>query len=439
MAAHTARHLLRAPRVTKVAAGAAVVAGSLWSVRRNDLHDAPPSVEERFRGGLPRAVRHPQTGRFMNPWLVDNCRDPCEKSVGDVFRMLVQSLFGVVPDAERVGDGAIGRDEGGSAPAACQENLVSEGVGMIETGVVSADIIDLCTEQTVDWTRVRAAVADPASPATAVWLGHASVLCVYAGRVVLFDPVFSQRCSPFSFIGPKRLTPCPVDAALRDWPEDLGPDVIAISHAHYDHLDEGTVVALRRRFPAARWAAPLGLGAWFRRRGVELDAELDWWQEAEGLIGGDVSLVCLPAQHWANRWPWDRNETLWCSYGVVDMRGSMTASGGSCRRMPFFFAGDTGYCPVFGQIGKMFDVGLALVPIGAYEPRWFMAPSHCDPADAVRVVDDLGADKAMAIHWGTYPLTMETSSQQLACLEAVRGGDGRLRAVRLGDAISATE
>jgi len=106
------------------------------------------------------------------------------------------------------------------------------------------------------------------------------------------------------------------------------------------------------------------------------------------------------------------------------------------RRMPFLFAGDTGYCPVFQLIGSRYDVGVAAIPIGAYEPRWFMSSQHCDPKEAVQIVDDLQANVALAIHWGTYPLTTETPSRQLAELAAACGADRRLRAVKPGGGVS---
>ncbi|CAE8620536.1 unnamed protein product [Polarella glacialis] len=337
-----------------------------------------PSEADRFLHGLPRACRDPRSGRFMNPWLTAAGEDPCKRTASDVFRLMREWLGGAPSQPE------------------------------ISTPESVESLLEITKPQAVDWEAVRSARGNPDGPVLAVWLGHASVLCVCRGQLLLCDPVFSQRCSPFSFAGPQRLVPCPVDPLLSDWPQDLAPNVVAVSHTHYDHLDEATVLALKQRFPEVKWAAPLGLGPWFLKHGIMLDAELDWWQEDDNLLGPSLALVCLPAQHWANRWPWDRNVTLWCGFGIV-------AKGQSAerRQMPFLFAGDTGYCPVFKQIGSMFEVGLAAVPIGAYEPRWFMSPQHCDPEEAVLIVKDLGADAALAIHWGTFPLTLESSVRQL--------------------------
>lgn len=386
-------------------------AGGLAKSSQSFFGNKPPPESDRFRGGLPRACRD-QSGRFLNPWLTNEGKDPCAKSAVEVFRLILHWRGGLaMRDAER---------SMSNAPT------------------------DLREPQAVDWEMLRQAHADPQSPAVVVWLGHACVLSVCRGRVVLFDPVFSERASPFAWVGPRRMVPSPVNATLADWPEDLGPDLIAVSHAHYDHLDDATVRTLRNRFSSARWAAPLGLGSWFSDRGIKLDAEMDWWQEEPNLLGQNLSLICLPAQHWSNRWPWDRNKTLWCSYGIAEDLPRSSEGGlkdmparPARRKMHVMFAGDTGYCPVFTQIGSMFDISLAAVPIGAYEPEWFMAGQHCDPAGAVRITSDLGAAKALAIHWGTYPLTAETPRRQLTDLRAATGQDSRLQAVRIGDAISA--
>ena len=239
---------------------------------------------------------------------------------------------------------------------------------------------------------------------TVTWVGHSTALIQIAGRNVLTDPMWGERASPVAFAGPKRWV-APGIAF-----EALPPiDVVLLSHNHYDHLDDGTVRRLAARDPGAVWAVPLGLAAFVRARGVTRAHELDWWQE---VVDGPLVLACTPAQHFSARGLGDRNRTLWASWCV----------GAPRRRV--FFGGDTGYHPEFARIGARhgpFDV--ALLPIGAYEPRWFMRPVHMNAEEAVRAFADLHADVApgpgagpgtgppravlVPVPWGTFKLTDE--------------------------------
>jgi hypothetical protein len=192
----------------------------------------PPEEAERFRGGLPRACRSSHTGRFMNPWLTVEGKDPCDKGFPDFLRALRN----------------------------WQEVPASN---------LTEDLRRLLAQpRAVDWDAVRVARDDVDGQALATWLVHATVLCACRGRLVLCDPVFSARASPFRFVGPLRFVESPVDLSLICWPEDLAPDAVFISHVHYDHLDEETVLSLHRRFPKAKFVAPMGLGSWFRDRGI---------------------------------------------------------------------------------------------------------------------------------------------------------------------------
>lgn len=247
---------------------------------------------------------------------------------------------------------------------------------------------------------------DPARPrlagATAglciTWIGHASFLLQLPGLNLLTDPVFSPRASPVAWVGPRRFTP----PGLRI--DQLPPiDGVLLSHDHYDHLDAPTVEALRERARtwdrAPTWFTPLGYRRWFARRGVDRVVELDWWQDARvaGADGGGaVRIVALPARHWTRRRLRDTRRRLWASWAVL-------APG---RRV--YFGGDSGYGPGFAEIGERegpFD--LAILPIGAYEPRWFMRSSHMNPEEAARAALDLAADAVVAGHWGTFRLTDE--------------------------------
>jgi N-acyl-phosphatidylethanolamine-hydrolysing phospholipase D len=220
------------------------------------------------------------------------------------------------------------------------------------------------------------------------WLGHASFLLQAGGLNLLLDPVFSKRASPFARIGPARVTPAPLAVG------ELPPiDVVLISHDHYDHLDEPSVRALHERFGAAvQWVTPLGYQRWFARRGVRKLVELDWWQAAPV---GDVRITVTPAQHWTRR-GWQAQKRLWCSF-MID-----------AAPFSLFFGADSGYCPAFKEIGARFGgCDVAMLPIGAYEPRWFMRAAHMNPEEAVQSCQDLGARILVPMHWGTFRLTDE--------------------------------
>ena len=240
-----------------------------------------------------------------------------------------------------------------------------------------------------------------ANPArlTATWIGHATVLVQIGGLNVLTDPVWSRRASPVSFAGPARVVPAAVPFA-----ELPSVDVVLLSHNHYDHLDARTVRRLATVHRHAQWLVPLGLADFVRRRGVERVTELDWWDETRV---GEATVACAPAQHFSARGLSDRMRTLWCGW-TVEARG---------RRV--YFAGDTAYCPVFAEIARRrgpFD--LVILPIGAYEPRWFMRSVHMNPEDALRAYRDLSdvattsqdagpTPTMLAVHWGTFRLTDE--------------------------------
>jgi N-acyl-phosphatidylethanolamine-hydrolysing phospholipase D len=229
---------------------------------------------------------------------------------------------------------------------------------------------------------------------TMTWIGHTSFLIQMAGLNMLTDPIWSERASPVQFAGPRRWVAPAVDF------DALPPiDAVIFSHDHYDHLDSSTVSRLAERYPAARWYAPLGVGAFLRRRGARDVIQSDWWDES---TLGELRLTCLPAQHFSGRTLGRRNTTLWCGWALRTADHSL------------FFAGDTALHPDFGSIARRcgpFDV--AILPIGAYEPRWFMGAVHMNPEDCINAVDQLetgqhGARLVMiASHWGTFKLTDE--------------------------------
>jgi N-acyl-phosphatidylethanolamine-hydrolysing phospholipase D len=245
------------------------------------------------------------------------------------------------------------------------------------------------------------AASDPAEPRgrageiRITWIGHATTLIQMGGLNVLTDPVWSHRVSPVRWAGPARIEPPGLDF------DALPPvDVVLISHDHYDHLDRPTVRRLvARGGSGTTWCAPRGYRKWLRRRGAENIVELDWWETTTVALGdAGVTLRALPAQHWTRRTAGGMNRRLWASWALEG------ADGGK-----LYFAGDSGYCPVFSEIGGRagpFDA--SLIPIGAYEPRWFMRPHHMNPEEAVRTYLDLGGRGTfMGIHWGTFILTDE--------------------------------
>lgn len=238
------------------------------------------------------------------------------------------------------------------------------------------------------------------------WIGHATWLIQYRGWNLLTDPVFSERCSPLSFAGPRRCVPPALTVA------ELPPiDAVLVSHNHYDHLDRRAVADLNRRFgDKLCWFAPTGVGTWLRRRGIGQVVELSWWQHHRHR---QVDAFCLPAQHFSGRGARDRNKTLWCGWRL------------NWPEFSLFFAGDTGYAPLFEEIGDvMGPVDVALLPIGAYEPRWFMSPVHINPHEAVRIHRDLGARRSLAMHWGTFVLTDEALDEPPRALARARRDHG---------------
>jgi len=240
-------------------------------------------------------------------------------------------------------------------------------------------------------------LADPSQVPSLTWVGHATYAVHDGGDVFLTDPHFSRRA-----LLPARLVPAGLP--LSSIPADA---FAVISHNHYDHLDEETVEAL----PASvGWYVPLGLADWFRERGRSDVTELDWWQSVRR---GRWKITCLPSQHWSRRIGQGENETLWCAWLIESNE----------RR--YFFAGDTGYFHGFREFGRVFPgIDAALLPIGAYSPRWFMEDQHMDPAQAYQAFLDLGAKHLMAMHWGTFDLTDEPPGYPPTELRAAVGEAG---------------
>jgi N-acyl-phosphatidylethanolamine-hydrolysing phospholipase D len=236
------------------------------------------------------------------------------------------------------------------------------------------------------------------------WIGHITVLAQIGGLNILTDPVFSDRCFPVQWAGPKRQTP--PGLTLDQLPHI---DVVLLSHNHYDHMDEGSLTALAAQAGGAPlFITPLGHKHWFARRGIHHVIELDWWDThvlAATEHSARIPVTLTPAQHWSARTATDAMRSLW---------GGFVVRSPDCH---LFFAGDTAYSKDFVDIAQHFarehtpalggGFDMALLPIGAYEPRWFMKDQHCNPQESVQIFEDLGAKHALAVHWGTFQLTDE--------------------------------
>ena len=227
------------------------------------------------------------------------------------------------------------------------------------------------------------------SETTVTWIGHATVLLQVGGQNILTDPHLSARASPVSFAGPPRRVPPGLTA------EQLPHiDAVMISHNHYDHLDVETITRLAAQAGGPpRFYVPLGLQRWFNALSITTVTELDWWESRE-LAGLKIHFV--PVQHWSQRTLADRNQALWGGWVIEH------------PTLRFFFTGDTGYSQDFKDIERRFgSFDLAAIPIGAYEPRWFMAPFHVNPAEAVQIHLDLRTRYSLGIHWGTFEMSDE--------------------------------
>jgi len=219
------------------------------------------------------------------------------------------------------------------------------------------------------------------------FIGHSSFLIQTPYGNFLTDPVYSDRVGPTSWLGPKRYAKPGVT-----WESLPHITAVLLSHDHYDHCDSRTLRSI-----ASRWnpvvATPLKMKGLLKK--FSLVTELDWWQTTQ--INEQVSITLVPAQHWGRRFPWDTNTRLWGGFYLT------------VAKRVIYFAGDSGYHETLFKIikQKLGSPDLALLPIGAYEPRWFMKEAHMNPSEAVQVHHDLGSKKSIGMHWGTFRLTDE--------------------------------
>ena len=263
----------------------------------------------------------------------------------------------------------------------------------------------------LDFIAANARAGAAMQPAV-TWIGHATVLAQLGGLNLLTDPIFSGRAAPVRWAGPKRAQP--PGLALSQLPHI---DFVVISHNHYDHCDAASLQALAGQPGGAPlFLVPLGLKSWMAELGISRVVELDWWQSHRL---GDVEVVMTPVQHWSGRGLTDRLQTLWGGWAVFAPDAHL------------FFAGDTGYSRDFADIAQRFadrqrDGGfdIALIPVGAYAPRWFMKDQHVDADEAVRLHQDLRARRSLGIHWGTFELSDEALDEPPRALASARARRG---------------
>jgi N-acyl-phosphatidylethanolamine-hydrolysing phospholipase D len=212
------------------------------------------------------------------------------------------------------------------------------------------------------------------------WIGHATFLLRLGGKLIATDPIWSERIAVI-----RRKSPPGAELA------ELPPiDIVTVSHNHFDHLDAPTI---RRLGAQPLYVTPVGNGRWLRDAGAERIVELEWWQAHE--VDG-VTITLVPARHWSMRAPWNRNDALW--------GGFVYRAADGCA----YHSGDTGAFEGFAEIGtRLGPIDWAMLPIGAYEPRWFMRPQHMNPEDAGEAYRQLSARILCAMHWGTFKLTDE--------------------------------
>jgi L-ascorbate metabolism protein UlaG (beta-lactamase superfamily) len=240
--------------------------------------------------------------------------------------------------------------------------------------------------------------------AVCTFIGHATFLIQTAAGHLITDPMFSDRAGPLNRLGPRRVRPPAI--RLRDLPPIA---TVLLSHNHYDHCDRVSLRALARRFDPLVVTLK-GNATLVRSTGVRRVEELDWWETTNA---GSMSIVATRAHHFSARTPFDRNRALWGGFAV------------SVAGVRIYFAGDTAYAPFFRDVrSQVGPIDLALLPIGAYEPRWFMGAVHMNPAEAVRAHIELEARQSVGMHFGTFQLTSEGIDEPIRALAEARRAAG---------------
>ncbi|OKP86230.1 MBL fold metallo-hydrolase [Paenibacillus helianthi] len=262
---------------------------------------------------------------------------------------------------------------------------------------------------------------------TITWIGHSTFLLQYEGMNIITDPVWAQRLG-FE----KRI--CQPGIPLSGIPP---VDLILISHSHYDHLHLASIRKLYRA--GTTLVVPVGLKRKMVRKGFANCLEMQWWEE---LTLGAVKLTFVPTQHWTRRTPFDTNTSHWGGFVLQPAEpGKHPRGDGAAHELPpnLYFAGDSGFFPGFKEIGSRFKLHVALMPIGAYEPEWFMSSQHVTPEEAIQAFMDVGAELMIPMHFGTFRLADDTAREALDRMEQARlahGIDGkRIRTLAYGETL----
>ena len=281
---------------------------------------------------------------------------------------------------------------------------------------IRSDVVPEITkiEISSDWEEINLSEDDN----YAVWIGHSTFLIKKNGVTILTDPIFSKRASPFRNIGPKRLIPPAIP--LNKIPKI---DVITVSHNHYDHLDIRSLKKISKNHPDAIFLVPAGDEKLLQRKRINNVYSFNWWESIEHK---EFVFTFTPVQHWSKRSLFDRNKSLWGGWYIKN------------KDYAIYHAGDTGYSKDF--IDTRLKLGApkyAFIPIGAYDPEWFMAESHVNPEDAVQIMLDLEAEKAFGMHWATFTLTDEDTIEPKERLKKAVNENGSIdfKSVSPGDVI----
>lgn len=258
------------------------------------------------------------------------------------------------------------------------------------------------------------------------WIGHSTFLIQYEGLNIVTDPVWASR------MGFQRRLGQP-GVPIGDIPQ---VDVILISHSHYDHMH---VSSIRRLYgDGTQIIVPVGLSRKLIRKGFQRTTEMHWW---ESMRIGDAKITFVPTQHWTRRTPFDTNTSHWGGFVLEPAEASLEA--GKPRSQVVYFAGDSGYFRGFAEIGERFDIDVALLPIGAYEPEWFMTSQHTTPEEALQAFVDVKAKLMVPMHYGTFRLADDTAREALDRLEADRKKRGisesAIRVLMHGETLRFTE